>query len=96
MITCGACGTQNQLTGRYCRKCGAKLVINQEAVTQALQDDLAEGRSMRWLAAGRSALSIGGFLLVCALVMRYVVVPAMPPADIPPVEAGSVMPEAKP
>lgn len=96
MIPCDACGHQNPLTSRHCRQCGVKLVINQDAVVQALQNDFAEGRSLQWLARGGSAVSLGGFLLLCALVLRFVVVPPLPPAEVPPVEAGSVLPELPP
>lgn len=96
MIPCDACGHQNPLTTRFCRQCGERLVINQEAVAQALQDDLAEGRSLRWLARGSSAMSVGGFLLLCGLVLRFVVVPPLPAPDVPPVEAGSVVPAPLP
>jgi hypothetical protein len=96
MIPCDACGNQNPLNTRFCRQCGERLVINQDVVAQALQDDFAEGRSLRWMARGSSAVSVGGFLLVCALVLRLVVVPPLPLADVPPVDAGSVMPEVLP
>lgn len=96
MITCDACGNQNPLNSRFCRQCGARLVINQGAVEQALQDDFAEGRSLRWMARGSSAVSVGGFLLMCGLVLRFVVVPPLPPAEVPPVDAGSVVPEVLP
>lgn len=94
MIACTACGKQNPLATRYCRQCGAKLVVNQASVAQAMEDEFAIGRSLRWMARGHSMLSIGGFLLACALVLRFVVVPPLPSADVPPVDAGSVLPEA--
>lgn len=96
MIPCGACGNQNPIQSRYCRQCGAKLVVDHAAVAQALLDDAVIARSERWLARGRSALSVGVFLLVCALVLRYVLVPQLPPADIPEVDAGSVLPDEAP
>ncbi len=96
MITCATCSHQNPLGTRYCRTCGNKLVVNQGVVEQAIQDDFAEGRSLRQMARGISAVSIGGFLRFSALVLSYVVVPPLPPADVPSVEAGSVLPETTP
>lgn len=96
MIPCQQCGHQNPIASRYCRSCGVKLEVKQETVFKAVSDDLAEGRSLRWLARGNSALAIGGFILVCGLVLRYAVVPPFPRADIPPVDAGGVVPDKLP
>lgn len=96
MIPCDACGHQNPIATRFCRSCGAKLVVRQETVFKAVADDLAEGRSLRWIQRGNSAVAIGGFLLVCALVLRYAVVPPFPRVDIPPVDAGSIVPDKLP
>lgn len=96
MIPCQSCGHQNPIATRFCRSCGVRLELKQEAVFKAVNDDLAEGRSLRWLARGNSAMAFGGFLLVCGLVLRYAVVPPFPRADIPPVDVGSVLPAKLP
>ncbi|MBN8526035.1 MAG: hypothetical protein J0M02_11930 [Planctomycetes bacterium] len=96
MIPCQACGNQNPIGTRYCRRCGEKVHADQQQVMQAVQstnDDLA---SRKWLERGRSALVIGAFLLVCALVLRYAVVPPMPSAEVPPVDAGPFIPAELP
>jgi hypothetical protein len=96
MILCQVCGNQNPIGTRYCRRCGEKIQIGQQQVFQAVQDNQSEIDSKRWLERGRSLLVIGGFFLVCALVLRYAVVPPMPVAEVPSVEIGSFVPTELP
>jgi hypothetical protein len=96
MIPCQACGNQNPMGTRFCRRCGVKIEFNQQQVVESVQRDNADAASTRWLERGRSMLIIGGFFLTCALVLRYAVVPAMPQADVPPVDVGGFLPEQLP
>lgn len=96
MIVCQVCGNQNPIGTRYCRRCGEKVRSDQQAIMQAVQATSADEASARWLQRGRSALVVGSFLLVCALVLRYALVPPMPPADVPPVDVGGILPAELP
>jgi hypothetical protein len=96
MIACQACGNDNPIGTRYCRRCGAKLAFSQERVVAAVQRDQADLAAARWSERGRSALIIGLFLLTCALVLRYAIVPQLPEADVPPVEFGGILPSELP
>jgi hypothetical protein len=96
MILCQSCGNQNPMGTRYCRRCGTKIEINQQQVFQAVQDNQSDIAATRWMERGRSILIIGVFFLVCALVLRYAVVPEMPLADVPPVAVGGFLPDQLP
>jgi len=96
MIPCQACGNQNPIATRYCRKCGAKLEVKPQDVVEAVSRDNADLSAQRWFEGGRSALIIGMFFLTCALVLRYAVVPPMPLADVPPVDFGGILPAELP
>ncbi len=96
MILCQVCGNQNPIGTRYCRRCGEKIQVDQQQVFQAVQDNQSEINSKRWMERGRSLLVIGGFFLVCALVLRYAVVPPMPVTEVPPVDVGGFIPAELP
>ena len=96
MISCQSCGNQNPIGTRYCRKCGTKIEVNQQLVEEAVQRDQADVASSRWFERGRSALIISLFFLTCALVLRYSIVPPMPPADVPVVDVGGFLPTELP
>lgn len=96
MISCQACGNQNPIGTRYCRRCGTKIEFSPALVLEAVQRDQAALASSRWFELGRSVLIIGLFFLTCALVLRYVVVPPMPVAEVPPVDVGSFLPRELP
>lgn len=84
MIPCQDCGNQNPLGTRYCRVCGTKIVVDKNRVFQAVSHDNEVSASKRFLDSGRSALLLGSFVLLCALVLRYSVVPDFPQSDVPP------------
>ena len=96
MISCQACGNDNPIGTRYCRRCGTKIEVNQEQVVAAVQRDQADVAAARWFERGRSALIIGLFFLTCALVLRYSIVPPLPAADVPPVDVGGILPSELP
>lgn len=92
MIICQNCGHRNPLRTRYCHACGARLEARPEEVALAVQEDREEAAATRWLEHGRSLLVVGLFLLTCALVLRYAIVPPLPPAEVPPLDPGPVLP----
>jgi hypothetical protein len=93
MIPCQACGNQNPIGTRFCRSCGERIaVVKVEQLAAAVRDDQVTVASQRRLEGGRSLLMVGLFLLVCALVLRYAVVPSLPAADVPPLPAGELLP----
>jgi hypothetical protein len=96
MISCQSCGNQNPIGTRYCRRCGTKIEFTPGLVLAAVQREQAAAASSRWFEHGRSALTIGLFLLTCALVLRYAVVPPMPAAEVPAVGVGSFLPRELP
>ncbi len=83
MITCGTCLFANPMGTRWCRQCGAKLDLDArqiEAAVSATQVANADDRVLGW---GRSALGVGVFVLLSAIIVRATLVPALPRADIP-------------
>jgi hypothetical protein len=92
MISCQVCGNVNPFTTRFCRKCGAKLELQVSQVADALDRTKATSRDDAVFRAGRSALSLALFLGVCALCLRYLLVPAMPIADLPPLPVPTLLP----
>lgn len=92
MITCSTCGFANGLTSSYCRQCGAKLVMGAAQLQQAVATTDALQADDRALASGRSSIGMAAFLLVVAAVVRFAVVPAMPPADLPVPDLGPAIP----
>jgi len=83
MIPCKACGYDNPMTTVFCRSCGARIEFDAAKLGQSIQQDNAAKRDRDVLQWGRSALSLCGFALAVALVLRYVAVPQPPPADVP-------------
>ena len=92
MIPCPVCGNVNPFTTRFCRKCGHRLEIKVSQVAHALDENAQTRRQQRFQGAGTSTLVMAVFALVCALFVRYVLVPALPPADLPPYQADSLLP----
>ena len=86
MIPCQACLHENPVSARYCHSCGTKLDRSQKRVVAAVMADRQEDGSFRWMARGHSMLLVGAFMLLCALVLRYIVVPPIPMADVPMME----------
>lgn len=92
MIPCRACGAANEIMARYCRSCGVKLEVGAADVQQAVGATRSMQDAQRWLQRGGSLLAVALFLLTCALVVRYVLVPPMPAAQVPPADAGGIVP----
>lgn len=89
MITCAKCGASNPLTTMFCRQCGTKMTVNYQQIAGAVAQDAEQTRDRKLLNAGINALPLCVFLLVAALVVRYVAVPVAPPprvGDAPAVE----------
>jgi hypothetical protein len=96
VIACPSCGFDNPLGTRFCRSCGGKIEVKLSHIVGSIEQtkrDLGDERIGR---AGRNTLTLTLFILVCALVFRWVVVPKMPPADLPPVPMGRILPEQPP
>lgn len=83
MIPCQKCGNSNPLGTVFCRSCGVRVEVNLSAVKVAVQETNSANRDISILKWGRSAVSLCGFLLICALLLRYVAVPRPPAPDIP-------------
>ncbi|MCX8039035.1 MAG: hypothetical protein N3B15_00440 [Planctomycetota bacterium] len=92
MIVCQACGHRNPLRTRYCHACGVRLEANLREIAVAVEEDREAQMAERWLERGRSLFLLGAFFLTCALVLRYAVVPELPPAVMPPIAVGPLLP----
>lgn len=83
MIVCKKCGYDNPMTTTFCRGCGERLEFTMGQVAQAVSQGNAEKRDVDILGWGRSALSLCGFALIAVIIVRTLVIPAPPPADLP-------------
>lgn len=92
MIPCQACQHENPISARYCHSCGVKLERNEKVIYKAVAADQSDDRSWRWLGRGNSTMLLGMFLLIAALVFRYILVPTMPLVEVPQVDVGQVLP----
>jgi hypothetical protein len=96
VIACPACGYDNPLGTRFCRSCGGKIEVKLAHIVGSIEQTKQQYADDRLARAGRNALTLTLFVTVCALVFRWVVVPNMPPADLPPVPMGRILPEQPP
>lgn len=83
MIPCKKCGHENLLTSMFCHGCGVRIEVSYAQVATSVVSNNAAQRDLSILGWGRSAVSLASFLLICALVLRYVAVPNPPPAYVP-------------
>ncbi len=83
MIPCSKCGKVNPMTTMFCHGCGTRLSLTLGQVANSVANSDSSKRDQSILASGRSALSLACFLLGTALIVRYVMVPELPPADLP-------------
>jgi hypothetical protein len=96
VIACPACGFDNPLGTRFCRSCGGKIEVKLSHIVGSIEQTKQQYADDRIARAGRNALTLTLFLLICALVFRWIVVPKMPPADLPPVPLSSILPDQRP
>ncbi len=96
MIVCPTCSNNNPLGTRFCRACGAKLEVKLAQVMGSIETTKKGNRDDAIFNSGRSAVTLAGFLLVCVVVFRALIVPAMPLADLPPPQLGSILPQEIP
>ncbi len=83
MISCETCSFVNPLGTRWCRQCGNKLSIDASKVEAAVAATDAANADDRFVAWGRSSISLGIFILVSVLILRLALVPTLPPPEIP-------------
>lgn len=93
MIVCASCGTSNPMGTRWCRQCGTKLELNVAQVEAAVSAGNEAASDDRLLGHGRSAIALGGFLLLTTIVLRLALVPALPTVDVPVALPDRVLPE---
>ncbi len=94
MIPCAICGFNNPLGTRFCRGCGEKIETKLSMVNQSVAKTKQSDRETSLLKMGSSAMQIGGFLFLAALVFRNTLVPDMPAPDLPPVAVANLVPDA--
>lgn len=83
MIPCQKCGHINPLGTSFCRGCGTRLEFDYEAVAASVAGTKRDHQDEHVFTWGRSALTLCGFALICALIVRYVMVPPMPLLEFP-------------
>lgn len=83
MITCQKCQHINPMGTIFCHACGDRINVQAAEVHASVhltrQGDL-DRNIYYW---GRNAVSLCSFLLVVAIIINFVMVPAVPPADLP-------------
>ena len=83
MIPCQKCAYDNPLGTVFCRGCGVRIEVNLNMVKMAVKGTNTANLDSDIYKWGRSAVSLCSFLLICALLLRYVAVPKPPAPDIP-------------
>ena len=96
MIPCQKCGRGNPLGTSFCRGCGTRLVFDPAAIAASVAGARRDTRDEQVLAWGSSALTLCGFVLICALIVRYALVPPLPPLDYPQAPAVALFPAEAP
>ncbi len=96
MIPCQKCGKVNPMTTLFCHGCGQRLSLTLGQVANSVAATEVGKRDLAILASGRSAVTLCSFLLVCALVVRYVMVPELPPPDLPAAPDLPIIPSEAP
>ncbi|GDY15118.1 hypothetical protein LBMAG53_39960 [Planctomycetota bacterium] len=92
MIPCQVCGNDNPLGTRFCRKCGAKVTTGLADVNASVAKTRRQDRGRMIRGWGSNVLSLGVFILACAVLIRWTATPALPPADLPLPSPGPVIP----
>lgn len=82
MITCQACGHENQLGTIFCHKCGTRIEVAPDQILGSVMQSAKVDKSDATIAKGRGLLGLAVFLLAVALAASLLV-PDIPPADVP-------------
>ncbi len=84
MIPCQDCGHDNPLGTVFCHRCGERLQVNLQQVAGSVAVSRSHDRINRISTAARNALMVAVFLLLAALIIRYTLVPDLPPVTLMP------------
>jgi hypothetical protein len=76
MISCTKCGNPNPMTTRFCRACGERIDVSYTDVAKSVSQDVAVRQTKEALTHGLNAVTVGGFLLLAALVVSFGLAPA--------------------
>ena len=93
MIPCSSCSFANPMGTRWCRQCGEKLDLNAGQIQAAMAATTAAKQDDRLLGYGHSAVTMGGFVLIVALILRFALVPDLPRADASASLPAQILPE---
>jgi hypothetical protein len=96
MIPCQKCNRVNPLGTVFCHGCGVRLVVNYQQVAESVAGTAKANVDDATFGWGRGSLMLCSFLMVCALVLRYGLVPAMPVLELPPAPALPLFPKEAP
>lgn len=83
MIPCNHCGADNPLGTMFCRGCGQRIEVDPNQILDSVKQTQSENRGQQILLTGRNAVAMCGFLFMAAMVVRMVIVPAMPDQRMP-------------
>lgn len=90
MIPCKQCGHVNPLGTLYCHQCGSPIQMDVSAIEHSVGETKDKYRRDQVFKAGRNAITVSGFLFLCAVVFSLSMVPDMPvrrfgyPPDLAP------------
>jgi hypothetical protein len=90
VITCPKCNHVNPFGTRFCRSCGARQNPAQAEVVHAVASGQRQRAADQAWTNGVGWLTIGLFFLVCALIVRVLLVPPLPPPQVPVMDPGPV------
>jgi hypothetical protein len=93
VIPCPNCTFVNPLGTRFCRSCGERIEVKLSQVAESVTKTNKSNRETSLVKAGMSSLTLGGFLLVAAIIFRCTLVPDVPAPDLPPVAMQDLIPE---
>lgn len=96
MIPCQKCNHSNPLGTVFCHGCGVRLVVNYQQIAQSVAGTVKANADDAVFGWGRGSVLLCSFLLVCALVLRFGLVPAMPTLELPPAPALPLFPKEAP
>jgi hypothetical protein len=83
MIPCQKCGHQNPLGTMFSTACGTKIEVSMADIQGSVMATAGDKKADEMFTNGVNALAVGGFILIAALIFRFVVIPAPQAPQIP-------------
>jgi hypothetical protein len=83
MIVCNHCGAKLSLGTMFCAACGQRVTVDFSMVQQSVNQQQNKQLSDNIWQTGRNALAFAVFLISAAMILRYLMVPQPPVAEMP-------------